>query len=419
MRVSFSGIDRLMSCRASAFLPRLADDEGSEAASRGTAVHAYLSHAHNAMASGASVSLAASGALAATPEEWRSLCSRLNLDVLPVGREGFESEVPVALNVHTGEARRLNVDELVAGIDGGPAKYPDLGRGWICGTLDVVGPGYCADYKTGRGGSYRWQMIMAALAWSRITGVDSVTTVIVRIHDDGESHEERPVVHDAFDLATLRAEIAAAYDAWMSKPSSIPVPTPGSHCTYCPSWQACPAKVGLVKRAYAENGVEQLEQLGMAAITAEDMARALAVAARLKEAAGRIEAQAHKVVAATGQQYALGDGEWFGAYETRGTQEWDGERAFDVVREVLGDTCALTAVEKIATKASVQRAVDLAKEMGRVEKNKGAATLRRITSLLELAGGIKTSPPKQRIGRHRNAPAGQTDIAKVPEFSTS
>lgn len=376
-----------MACPASAVLDAWPDDGGDNAA-RGTAVHAFLEHlpAHGLDA-----------ALAQVPAEHHDLCRRINLEELPLDK-AHSREVAIALNLRTGEAQRLNITDR---------QYPEFGAEWIMGTLDVAGiadgRAYVADYKTGRNAKARWQLTAGALAWASLTAQDNACAEVIHIDDNGDVYRQPAIILDGFDMAGELAALRDAVESWhrMRAEGTPVVPTPGSHCKHCSSWRVCPAKVGLVRQAAGDMGVEKLEQMARAAAMVDDVPRALRIADALKEAAGRIYQQAYAIAAEVGP-IQIDDTQALGYHPHSSPDELRGDMLHRVVTAELGAEVANVAVEMTATKASLKRALDKARESGTIAKGQGAATERKILAQLAELGGVVSHPPKPRMGMFRH-----------------
>jgi hypothetical protein len=382
---TFSKLDRHKACTASAVLDEWPEESGPQA-DRGNAAHRFLQHVPD---------VGADAALSEVPAEFRAWCARINLDDLPLARE-HRREIALALNVRTGEARVLDVKDRA---------YPDMGPEWIMGTLDVAGvigdgkTAYVADYKTGRNAKARMQLVAGVLAWTAVSGLDAGNAEVLHIDDAGDVWRHTQMALDGFDLAGELAALREMVEAWhrMRREGVVPVPTPGDHCKYCASWKLCPAKVALIRHASEANGVDRLEQLARNQLQIANVGRALQMADQLKEAAGRIYSEAYGLAAMDGpiqvdEHQALG-------YHPQATpDELVGSVVHDVVAAEFGVEVANVAVEMSATKASLKRALDKARESGAIPKGQGAATERRVMAAVSAAGGLISHEPKQRMG---------------------
>jgi hypothetical protein len=238
---TFSAVDRVLACPASAALPQVHCLESSEAAERGTGIHAYLRDC---------AVMGVEAARAALPKKapWRATCLALNPVGLWCESELVRAEWTVALNLETGEARSL-------GCDLGRA-YPALGPSWLVGTIDLAvahradGAMFLYDYKTGRdapAAADAGQLLAAAVAVARLYPGVPVTVGIVHVAEDGDwmvdEHELAPWDLDA-GLEQLRAA-SRKVEAVRRRLPMVPDVTTGAHCRYCPAFASCPAQTTL------------------------------------------------------------------------------------------------------------------------------------------------------------------------------
>jgi hypothetical protein len=143
------------------------------------------------------------------------------------------SEVPFALDIATGRARRLPKTTHRAYEGALPHEF--------CGTADVVTP--FRDYVEIFDFCYSWdgrtkipQQRALCLMAARAFGVTRATYSIVRLSDaepfiDVVDHADLDELELHLIHGEIRGRFAAAPDAR---------PNPGRHCTYCPAKQACP-----------------------------------------------------------------------------------------------------------------------------------------------------------------------------------
>lgn len=156
--------------------------------------------------------------------------------------ESYETEVAVAINWKTGEARLL----------GGVANrnYPSLGSDWQYGTADIVavlstGELLIADWKTGGSDGAEEQLLTLAVALQKLYGGKKVRISCLRVDEEGVWPHERPVPQQELynhgdAMAFAWEDIGKKYD-----------PRPGSQCTvlYCPHLAYCSAIDSAVRDA--------------------------------------------------------------------------------------------------------------------------------------------------------------------------
>lgn len=147
----------------------------------------------------------------------------------------WETEVPLAINLATGEARRLPST--------GQRDYSAALSTEVVGTADVLGRDHegvvVLDDKTGSPEyvdpvGRNWQLRMLALAAARASGVDHAQVGLVFVGDDAVTYDSAEL--DAMDLDAIETDLRALV-------ARIPgaEPTPGEHCRFCPARAVCPA----------------------------------------------------------------------------------------------------------------------------------------------------------------------------------
>ena len=240
--ISASALERLWNCPASSVLP--ASTRTLRVGRRGTDIH---SHVHR-VASG----MPALQSLMLVPAEWRGTCGGIDFKRLWGDLDKVRSEVAYGLNVRTDEVREI-------GVNIGRA-YPDLGEGWIFGTLDIEGEridGVWAapDVKSGfletTAPDENFQLGFAGRVLSIVHEADEVDVRIANIRTDGSVFVQ-PASYDRLALddwgdrfvevvdgvAQARAEYAKTGRAVVNE---------GAWCRYCPALTSCPAKTAMAK----------------------------------------------------------------------------------------------------------------------------------------------------------------------------
>lgn len=231
-----SGLDRAFACIGSTVFPRVKDTQTKQA-ERGTVLHRFVQIARERTREEALAEI--------TDDDLRNQAAAIDLDALPLGAE---SEVALAYNPQTGEARRLDI---------GQREYPEDDN-WLYGTADLIGVAgstvYVDDMKTGRAvvaARDGWQLRFLAVAAARYMGVDSARVGFFYLNNDG-SWRHDTAEFDGFDLDTfaddlknLHQRIHAAYADYLR--GVMPDLATGSHCTYCKSAPVCPAQTQIVR----------------------------------------------------------------------------------------------------------------------------------------------------------------------------
>lgn len=249
--ISASALHRVLACPASELLPHIRST-GSRAA-RGTSIHSYIRRRI--------AGLPVNDAL--VDKEHRYTCHGIDVDEIVAGLSSVACEVSYALNIYTGEVRRIGVN---LGREY-PAEY--LTGEWVTGTDDLEatmadGRAIVEDFKTGQDvphPSVNPQILFLAVCVRAVTGSDEVEGRVRYIREDGSTYVESHVF-DAFDLDAFTISLRhvavsidsakrAGGDARHLPMVTIPMAT-GDHCKYCPAVTSCPAKVALARTMLPE-----------------------------------------------------------------------------------------------------------------------------------------------------------------------
>lgn len=371
--ITGSGFERAEKCPPSTFLPHVKSDP-SVNAKVGAAVHRYLCLVSE---------VGAEAALELVDKEFRHICEAIDLSTLPhASPEGWAFEVAFAWDPTRDTAR-----ELYRGS--GERNYEDVEEHEVPGTADVIGLSdeetvVVLDLKNG------WRRLGApaeslqlgfyAVAAARTTGATRAIVGWVRLADGTPKYEWAEL--DAIDLDAmaerLKAVLAAAADA--ADASKIELHE-GDHCTYCPAFLQCPAKVTLLRELLAlpeQPKVIPKEQVG-------------AMLERLwlgKEVLERTEKMLEEYVRAhptklpsTGETYALVEQE---------KEKIDPVVGRTIVSALVGGELAEKCVETESTftKAQLKRIVQ---PWTRERGLEWAPTERQLIADIKAAGGVTTS----------------------------
>lgn len=352
---SASSLQRGMACPASMVLAHV-DRGTSPAAERGTLLHRFLEHVHADRAK----------ALAALPDDLRAYAAALDLTDLPVG---LTSEVAFAWDTVAATSRLLG--------RGMGRDYSQLLSHEIPGTPDVVGVSpdrvYVGDWKFGRSHvpapDENMQARFNALCAARHYKRDLAVVEIVRFHEDPTKPPTRLATEmSAGELedmvGKLRRYVQAVNKADHTMNSGrTPDVYEGTHCEYCPAFQACPAKTSLLK---------QLGDVKATYRTARDLKR-------WNDIAWKQLGDAAKTA-----PVPVGDGRVWGPVET--TEEvWDPVVVWAIVYELHGTEAADLAVERSASKASIERALSTC-----VSPEHLVAVTKDTLAAIRKSGGAKT-----------------------------
>ena len=314
--ITASALPRLRRCRAVVSLPQYPNPD-SDYSRRGKAIHSFIETGE-------------------IDPEFEEECSRIKWD--DAGLEEARHEVSYAWNSVTGECRELGV---------GLGRKYDLKPNEIAGTADIiVGGDSVIDIKTGfkrsAPAAENWQVLFFAMCLSRIRSLDRVDVALYYLQEDGSWWVDMGTV-DTFTLLTFEAELRAALKGGP--------PTPGEWCRYCPSFSACPAKIGLIIATFAGQGKNIL----VPHIDAENAADAYERLNAVKEVCGHVEA-ALKAYAAEAT-IPLGDGRYYGVVETI-KEDIDAEKASELLGVVPGAfrfSTSKTAITKVYGKEALER----------------------------------------------------------------
>jgi hypothetical protein len=237
MKVTFSGVERVMACAPAAVLPH--SREVREPALRGNAIHDFLFNLN---------SNARDKALLLVPDKYREACESIDLEKLPPPGSGA-GEVAFAYDTRADTAR-----ELGRGLN---RNYGQLSPWEIAGTVDWVGVSgsmvVVVDFKSGFGevtaAPRNAQLRIGALASARAYGCTSARVAIAKVRDNFVWWDWAEF--DALDLDAIAAEVRAMTEAVDIENKRVaggqsPNTVQGLHCRYCPAFTACPAKMNLV-----------------------------------------------------------------------------------------------------------------------------------------------------------------------------
>ncbi len=242
-RLTFSGLPATELCPPRAVLP------GSKSHNRytrtGNVIHDYLRDCNLLGSSEA--------ALLRVALEHRAAMEKLPISKLPLDPTAYTPELALAYNVHSQETRVLGIN-----ISRG---YPDLGEGWIYGTLDVAGEMADAvidlDYKSGWGdldpAKEHLQVLAGGLALARARNKDAAIVGLVRIPDSGSEPWADRARLDAIDLDAVAFRLEQIYERAITTAAEMEAGTwsgdvyEGEHCARCPGYARCPAKQVLAR----------------------------------------------------------------------------------------------------------------------------------------------------------------------------
>jgi hypothetical protein len=352
-----SSLHRCLACPASAVLPR-APSTTSEAAERGTAIHAYLE----------AWALSDGFVRPDAPADYEDTCHGIDFEAIRTGRIVLEVESTFAFDVQTGRVRSLGC--------GLGRDYGALRPNEIAGTADLLlgdpdGSVCVLDYKTGQSvgaAASNPQMLFLGLCAARAWGAESVAVELVYLAEDGSHRTDRAVL-DSLDLDSFAAQLRAAVALWRS-PEAATQARPGEWCRYCPCFDSCPAQHQLA-RSFSSG---LLDPAAVQALTPEAAGAAWAklehYEALLTEIKKQLKERAHR------QPLILPSGSRLGYVEAE-RRSIDAAVAERVLTERYGPEKARECLEAKTTQAAISRAF------------KGRGEALRVIREIEAAGGIR------------------------------
>lgn len=226
-----------MKCAGSMVLPKVYSAPG-KAAVRGSVLHKFIETARTKSRQEALAEI--------DDDDLRNQAATIDLDSLPAGAE---SEVALAYNPETGEAKRLSLEEQ--------RGYPNE-EGWLYGTADLIGVAedYVAvcDVKTGVAvvSAYdSWQLRFLATAAAVLAEKRKAKVALLYLNENGNWRQDwaefttKDLGAFAAELREMMARAKAAADDVAA--GRIPPLATGPWCRYCRSLPLCPAQATLVR----------------------------------------------------------------------------------------------------------------------------------------------------------------------------
>ena len=372
--ITGSGFERAEKCPPSTFLPHVKSDP-SVHAKAGAAVHRYLCLVSE---------VGAEAALELVDKEFRHICEAIDLSTLPhASPEGWAFEVAFAWDPARDTAR-----ELYRGS--GERDYGNVEEHEVPGTADVIGLSdedtvVVLDLKNG------WRRLGApgeslqlgfyAVAAARTTGATRAIVGWVRLADGTPKYEWAEL--DAIDLDAMAERLKAVLQFAAEEKADVTKIElhEGDHCTYCPAFLQCPAKVTLLRELLALPAQPALipqEQIGA-------MLERLWLAREVLERTEKMleeRVRSHPAkLPSTGETYALVEQE---------KEKIDPVVGRTIVSALVGSELAEKCVENepTFTKAQLKRIVQ---PWTRERGLEWAPTERQLLADIKAAGGVTTS----------------------------
>lgn len=333
LRLSISGLGRVIECGLSALLPQVKQSYPAEWRDLGDSAHDFLK-----MVPEVGVAVA----LERAAEAARPYLSRIDVSRTTACRpDDYAREVAFAWDWFAGKAweigrgmeRRYPVDE----------KTPTV----ICGTADVIGVApdrvIVEDFKTGWGHLTRakdnWQLAGYAIAAALTYDRPQASVGLVRLRE-GDPWYDRATL-DEMDLAGRAAEVSERLGALLQADPAKLEPNEGEWCRWCPSFDHCPAKQLLAR------SLLNLEPSDPGALTQDGARRVVQLVAAGRELLDRIEERLKEYARA--KPVDLGNGQVYGPYQKKLGDAVSVDASMDVLRARYGDDTGI-ALHKAALK---------------------------------------------------------------------
>lgn len=359
MKITMSQLDRVANCPASVSLPQI--QSTSAMARRGKILHQYLEDC---------AEVGPDKAIEQVPADFLDECGAIDLEKIPLfGRPDKRAEVPVALNMITGEGRELAARR---------SALVDLKPGEIMGVADVVAVdagdiAHILDYKTGASiGTPRdsRQLQALALAFARACGCSRASISVVYIR--GSMMFSESCTLDEFDLDLISVQMKAIYQS----AGNDDLISEGPWCAYCPAFAHCPAKKTLALEL-ATNDLNGTKEHGLTRTNAGNVWERIKLARQfLHRLQWQIEEYARE------EPIFLPNGKTLGLVRKAGRASIDGPIGYDAVKRLAGDEVAALSYEPKVTKTRIKEALRTCKVKGRGKMEE------RIYEEIEERGGM-------------------------------
>ena len=144
----------------------------------------------------------------------------------------FHHEVSVFYNLGSGYATpfdNLTTDEF---------RVRPESRSWLCGTADYLTPNMVVDLKTGK---LKEEALLQLAMYAHMAGIDNDKYYLNIWHKRARTDR----IYTPWDFGQTNESLKKATVETISKvrtlllSADLPEPTPGSHCSYCPSRFFC------------------------------------------------------------------------------------------------------------------------------------------------------------------------------------
>lgn len=368
---SASALKRTMLCPGSAILPQVGSI--TEASEKGNVLHEYLALRLTGKSEEA--------ALLAIPAQYHEDARSIDLSGMPEF-EWVKTEVAFAYDPSTRVARVLgeNIQRDYKGYGLVEDEEFPCTIDWCGKTVD--GRLVLGDWKTGNAYTVEaakdnWQLFLGAICVEYcFAGVEAKTIHAAIARTLGTTRFDW-AEYDAFDLELYSDQLDLLKGQLRQMDPAHPKLVEGAHCQYCPAFNACPAKVALMRALSVTPGLLADEVKGM--LTPENAALAYARYRAVKAALRKLDVAFQEYAART--PIVLPDGKVYGK-KVEEREEIDPQIAWDALAARNYDPRIGLSLD--VSKASLERAVRAANP----PRGKAAEWMRNLLGAISERGGI-------------------------------
>lgn len=298
------------------------------------------------------------------------------LEWLPRYADG-KPELAIAYNPLTDTAREMVIKEGAREH----RDYTDLRDGEVPLTMDLCGTelgiGYVDDWKFGTqqnldDAEHNGQMRIAAVAFARLRGLDSVTATLWIVNIDGTLRYKSMHTFDAFELDDIAAEMKGLWERIHNNPQ----PNPGPWCRnkWCSARAICPTTAQALVTT-------PLAPLSLTIASHNDAARIHMQLSQGEKFLEEVKRKLNQFVRENGR-VELGDGTALEVVTKTRDTIVPNERALDLLmQEGFG-----AAITWKITKQDIEDTIKLSAPRGTAAKRK-----REVLEALEATGAVKCS----------------------------
>ena len=324
-------------------------------------------------------------------------------DVLAQRWSGYtwRSEIAFSIDLATGEAKE--VGERIG------RAYPEAGPFTVFGTADLVGRGPAGELVICDRKSFD-----PNISRSHVNGqLHTLALLACKAYDVlgcevAIWHELRALdvsTVEPWDLKTYNDELFALIESTTRaraeyRKTGVVSATPGKHCRWCAAFHSCPAQNALVTQV--RSGVIGTRVEAMIPLERdEDAAKAYEFLGDLKMLVARLNTALH--ARAAERPIPLGNGKLYGPRAVKGNRQIDGDKAYELLRELHGPKVADASVTRETSQTQIRTAL----KAGGIPHPD--LVLKDLVKQLEKTGGV-TRKDSTRIEEY-DAPALLAEVA--------